>query len=238
MLLHAETTGKGSETVVLLHGMTGSAESWWRVTGLLADRGVRVVAIDLPGHGHSPRSQAMTLPGAAASVAETLDAMDIRPTVTVGHSFGGLLLAAAVATGRLDPGVAVFVDAPFASRGGHDRVAVQAEYQADRASRTVDRLRAEKPHYGERDCQVEARAASRFDPATAAAIAAGPGGTWLPRPGSIVVRADPSHYVDDATAAALTASGVDVRSIPGAAHSVWYSHFDPFVAALPEVFDR
>jgi pimeloyl-ACP methyl ester carboxylesterase len=238
MLLHAETVGEGSETVVLLHGMAGSAESWWRVTGLLVDRGVRVVALDLPGHGHSPRSSTMTVLDAAASVAETLDAMDVRPTVTVGHSFGGLLLAAAVATGRLDPGLAVSVDAPFTAHGGHDRAEVQAEYQAGRAGRTEERLRAEKPHYGERDRQVEARAASRFDPATAAAIAAGPGGTWLPRPGSIVVRADPSHYVDETTARALTASGVDVRSIAGAAHSVWYSHFDAFVAALPEVFDR
>ncbi|PYY32236.1 alpha/beta fold hydrolase [Curtobacterium sp. MCBD17_030] len=238
MLLHAETTGAGPEAVVLLHGMTGSAESWWRITGLLADRGVRVAALDLPGHGRSPRCPTMTVLDAAASVAQTLDTLGVRPTVTLGHSFGGLLLAAAVATGRFDPGFAVYVDAPFATRGGHDRTEAQAEYVADRDSRTMDRLRADKPHYGERDCQVEALAASRFDPATAAAIAAGPGGSWPPRPGSVVVRADPSHYVDDETAAALASSGVKVRSIPGAAHSVWYSHFDAFVAALPEVFDR
>jgi pimeloyl-ACP methyl ester carboxylesterase len=238
MRLHAETAGDGDETVVLLHGMTGAAESWWRITDLLADRGLRVVALDLPGHGRSPRSPTMTVLDAAAAVAGTLDVLGVRPVATLGHSFGGLVLTAAVATGRLDAGITVCVDAPFGTRGGYDRAEVQAEYEAERDSRTEDRLRAEKPHYGERDCQVEARAASRFDPVTAAAIAAGPGGTWPPRPGSIVVRADPSHFVDVATAAALTASGVDVRSIPGAAHSVWYSHFDAFVATLPEVFDR
>lgn len=57
-----------------------------------------------------------------------------------------------------------------------------------------------------------------------------------PEPGSIIVRAKPSLYVDDETAALHEGRGVIVRDVPGAAHSVWYSHFDQFVAALPEVF--
>ncbi len=28
--------------------------------------------------------------------------------------------------------------------------------------------------------------------------------------------------------------GVEVRDIPGAAHSVWYSHFDDFMAAIDD----
>ena len=62
------------------------------------------------------------------------------------------------------------------------------------------------------------------------------GGVWEPAAGSIVVRADPSDYVSDSDAAAFHERGVSVRSIPGAAHSVWYSNFDQFIAALPEVF--
>ena len=75
-----------------------------------------------------------------------------------------------------------------------------------------------------------------FDPFTAAAVASANGGVWEPAAGSIVVRADPSDYVSDSDAAAFQERGVSVRNIPGAAHSVWYSNFDQFIAALPEVF--
>ena len=40
-------------TVVLLHGLGDSANNWFRTLPLLAWRGDRVIAIDLPGHGHS-----------------------------------------------------------------------------------------------------------------------------------------------------------------------------------------
>lgn len=60
----------------------------------------------------------------------------------------------------------------------------------------------------------------------------------LARRAGISVRAEPSAYVDDETAALHRGRGVIVRDVPGAAHSVWYSHFDEFVAALPEVFQE
>lgn len=43
-----------ARTVVLLHGLGDSANNWFRTLPLLAWRGDRVIAIDLPGHGHSP----------------------------------------------------------------------------------------------------------------------------------------------------------------------------------------
>ncbi|MGN8049644.1 alpha/beta fold hydrolase [Curtobacterium sp. 22159] len=237
MRLHHEIQGSGPRTAVLLHGMMGSAESWWRITPLLTGRGLRVIALDLPGHGLSPRHPALSVEDVAAVVTDTLAVESAtRPAVAIGHSFGGLVLAAAVASGRLDPERTVFVDGPFSARGGWDRDEVQAEYEQERTQRTYAVLRATRPHYSERDCQVEARAADRFDPVTAAGFAAGSGGHWAPRPGSIVVRADPSQYVDGAAAAELRDAGVQVRSIAGAAHAVWYSHFDEFIAALPEVF--
>lgn len=233
--LHVVEQGDGARVAVLLHGMMGSAESWWRVAPLLVDNGYRVLALDLPGHGSSPRDPELTVERAAAAV---VDAVALRtserPAVAIGHSFGGTVLAAASRV--LRPGLAVYVDAPFATRGGHDRAEVVGEYEQARRTRTVEVLRTSRPQYGERDCEVEARAAERFDVATAAAVAAAPGGAWPPEPGSIVVRAAPSHYVTDEDAQALETRGITVRGIPGAAHSVWYSHFDAFVAALPEVF--
>ena len=110
-----------------------------------------------------------------------------------------------------------------------------AEITTELGDRTVEGFRATRPHYSERDLVAKAHAAERFDPETAASVGVD-AGEWMPAPGAIVVRADPSAFVDDDTAARLEARGVQVRSIPGAAHSVWYSHYDAFLAALPEVF--
>ncbi|KHK99576.1 hypothetical protein LK09_02910 [Microbacterium mangrovi] len=235
MRLHVEEAGTGPRVAVLLHGMMGSSESWWRVSALLADRGYQVLAVDLPGHGLSDRDPQLTVERAAAAVVQAVeDAGGGHPAVAIGHSFGGVVLAAAAA--RLAPEVTVYVDAPLRIAGGQDRVELAEEYEGDRRLRTVEGLRRTRPHYSERDRVAEAHAAELFDPATAAAVAAGPGGTWMPEPGSIVVRPDPSPYVDDDDVELLVARGVSVRSIPGGAHSLWYSHFDEFVAALPEVF--
>jgi pimeloyl-ACP methyl ester carboxylesterase len=47
--------GSGGAPILLLHGYSDSADTWRRVLGLLADRGQRVAAIDLPGFGHADR---------------------------------------------------------------------------------------------------------------------------------------------------------------------------------------
>ena len=235
MRLHVDEHGAGPEVCLLLHGMMGSSESWWRATARLVETGYRVLALDLPGHGLSARDRSLTVERAADSVVETVKELvaDVS-LVAIGHSFGGMVLAAAAP--RLQPRLAVYVDSPFASRGGHDFEEVAEEYEQDRRLRTVAQLSESRPHYGPHDREVEATAAERFDPFTAAAVASARGGKWEPSAGAIVVRADPSHYVSDEDASTLRGRGLSVRSIPGAAHSVWYSHFDEFIAALPEVF--
>lgn len=235
MLLNVVASGSGDRCAVLLHGMLGSAESWHRVTPLLAKAGYRVLALDLPGHGLSPRDPELTVAGAVDAVVDTVRAATERPpAVAIGHSYGSLLLAAAAE--RMRPELAVYIDAPFSFPGGSDRDAALARYTSDKRQRTPDWLRATRAHYGARDAIVEGRAAQRFDPATSASISAGPGGSWPPAPGSIVIRADPSDHVTVRDVRELEARGVRVRSIAGAAHTVWYSHFEEFIAALPEVF--
>ena len=246
MLLNAIDTGAGERTALLLHGMMGSAESWWRIVPRLVDNGFRVIALDLPGHGLSPRDEDCTVASAAADVVETLAAIAPGDVIhAIGHSYGGTVLAAVAELAGADPAAgermliaqAVYVDTPCAFDGGADQTALAARYENDRVDRTdPDRLRATRPHYSESDATVEARAAERFDPMTAASISAGAGVAHEPAPGSILVRALPSSFVSDEIAARLEAKGVEVRDIPGAAHTVWYSHFDEFCAALPEFF--
>ena len=42
-------------SLLLLHGVTSSARTWWRIGPALAAAGFRVVAPDLPGHGETRR---------------------------------------------------------------------------------------------------------------------------------------------------------------------------------------
>ncbi len=236
MLLNADVSGTGDRIALLLHGMMGSSESWWRISLRLADLGFHVVAVDLPGHGDSPRDENGSVESAATAVVETVRAMaPDAPITAIGHSYGGTVLAASA--DRLPLDLSVYVDTVCSFVGGADRRALTAQYAQSRATRRDPAaLRAARPYYGERDAAAEARAADRFDPVTAASISSGADVSYVPRPGSILVRARPSAFVTDEDAGRLRAAGVDVRDISGAAHSVWYSHFDEFVGSLPEVF--
>ncbi len=46
-------TRNNNQTLVLLHGFTGSAAGWGHQMDILADYGLRIIAIDLLGHGQS-----------------------------------------------------------------------------------------------------------------------------------------------------------------------------------------
>jgi pimeloyl-ACP methyl ester carboxylesterase len=82
---------------VLVHGVTSSSRTWWRVGPALAERGYRVLAVDLHGHGVSPRTQAgLSVADLADDVAETVEAATAKaPAVPVdllvGHSLGALV---------------------------------------------------------------------------------------------------------------------------------------------------
>ena len=236
MLLHTTDVGRGDKTALLLHGLMGSAESWWRVIPLLFDRGYRVLAMDLPGHGLSPRDPDLTVAKAAASVAATLrEKHPQRPLHALGHSYGATVLAAAA----IDADVTVYIDSALSFTGGHDRAQLTARYESDRRNRqSTDWLRSTRPFYTARDAEVEARAAARFDPATSASISCGDDVTLMPERGAVLVHAEPSNWVTDDDKRRFAAHGVSVRGIRSAAHTVWYSHFDELTAAVPEVFGQ
>ena len=236
MLLHALESGVGDDVAVLLHGLMGSAESWHRVAPALVAQGFRVLALDLPGHGRSPRDHEATVATVAESVVETVNtiAPDARLHI-IGHSFGGAALAAAAPA--LQPALAAYVDTVAVFDGDDDRGAVAAQYEIDRRRRTIEGLRSSRPYYSAEDAIVEARAAEDFDPATAASISVMGNSVGL-GDGSILVRAKPSNWVTDADAKRLANRGIDIREIDGAAHTIWYSHFDEFCRALPELFAR
>lgn len=88
--LHVVVSGEG-RPVVLLHGFTGSAETWAALRGSLA-AGHRVIAVDLPGHGRSttpPDPARGRLSRLAGDLVRLLDALDVDRTALLGYSLGG-----------------------------------------------------------------------------------------------------------------------------------------------------
>lgn len=104
-MLHVDQwdTQAGDEVapLVLLHGFTQSARSWGPF-GESLGRGRRVLAVDLPGHGHSCDVEAADLCDAASLVAEAVHAAGVGETRfdLCGYSLGGrLALHVALADG-------------------------------------------------------------------------------------------------------------------------------------------
>jgi pimeloyl-ACP methyl ester carboxylesterase len=82
-------------TAVLVHGVTGWHRTWWRVGPALASQGWRVVAVDQPGHGHSPRIEGYTsVPELASDLAIAIEGIGAEgPVALIGHSLGAAVSA-------------------------------------------------------------------------------------------------------------------------------------------------
>jgi pimeloyl-ACP methyl ester carboxylesterase len=91
--LAAQSWGEeGRPLAVLVHGVTASTRTWWRVGPWFAENGWRAVAVDLRGHGASPRMQGdEELGDLAADVYGTVLEEVGTADVLLGHSLGALV---------------------------------------------------------------------------------------------------------------------------------------------------
>ena len=87
----------GSLPVVFLHSSAGNTHHFDAQLAHLR-RTRRALALDLRGHGRSPRATSFQVEEAAADVAATLEARGIDRYILVGHSWGGAVATAI--TGR------------------------------------------------------------------------------------------------------------------------------------------
>lgn len=93
-VLHVADSGKGEKCVVLLHGYLESMYVWDDFLPLLTPR-VRVVTVDIPGHGISDAiAEIHTMELMADTLRDMLDAMGIERVTMVGHSMGGYIALA------------------------------------------------------------------------------------------------------------------------------------------------
>lgn len=101
---HVQVAGEGPP-ILLLHGTGAATHSWRAILPLLA-REYTVIAPDLPGHGFTdaPATRlGFTLPGMAALTGDLLAALDISPTLIVGHSAGAAIASRMALDGYAAP---------------------------------------------------------------------------------------------------------------------------------------
>ena len=84
--LSAVCAGDGP-SVLLIHGVGLRAEAWGGQLDALA-QSCRVVAVDMPGHGHSAR---LKDDPCLADFTDAIVALLSGPTVVIGHSFGAMI---------------------------------------------------------------------------------------------------------------------------------------------------
>ena len=100
----------GGRPILLLHGVTSSARTFWRLGPALAAVGWRAVALDLPGHGHTGHAAAgggFRFAETATQVAAAARALfqatgqreDAVGVTVVGHSWGSMVAASLPAAG-------------------------------------------------------------------------------------------------------------------------------------------
>ena len=159
--------------VVLVHGVTSNAETFWRVAPAIAAAGRHVVAVDLPGHGRTGHWQGRRLfAQTAADLAALIMAARLdRPDLAVlGHSWGGLVVAALPCAG-LRPGRLILLDPPALPVGSMElmtRDPLERPYVE--LADALAAIRAASPGWSDGDTRAKALGLTQFDVAAVLAV--------------------------------------------------------------------
>ena len=232
MQLAVRATGNGPQTAVLLHGIMSDSHAWDDVTLDLVGRGFRVLAVDLAGHGDSPRARHYSPAAWADDVVETLEPLlDRAPDLVMGHSLGGLV--ASIVAERIAPRAVIYVDPAFDFPKGIVGALFKLSFAMMPPLGRRD-LRRLNPKWSATDIDIECLAQRRWHRRTLLGLAdtklfIPPSRGDVP---SLVVLAERSLLVTrDATFRMLRA-GMRVVRVQGAGHTVWRDEPERFRAII------
>lgn len=232
MRLAASATGSGPRTAILVHGIMSDSSAWSGIVPRLTAQGFRVVAVDLAGHGASPRAARYSPESWAGDVVETVTPLlDEAPDLVMGHSLGALV--ASIVAERLAPRAVVYVDPAFGFPRGLKGIAFKCSFALMPPLRRAD-LRRLNPKWSDADLDLEAAAQRRWHRRTMLGLAdrrslVPPRSVVAP---SLVILAERSLLVTRAVAMRLVRSGMRVVRVPGAGHTVWRDEPARFAAVL------
>ncbi|MBV9921076.1 MAG: alpha/beta hydrolase [Pseudonocardia sp.] len=127
--------------VVALHGVTGHARRWAVLAEQLPE--LRLIAVDLRGHGHSPMTPPWGFEQHVSDVLAVLDDHGLDRAPLLGHSFGGAIALHVARTARdrvetlvlVDPAIGLDPEAMLQTA----REACAGEFYPDREAARVER---------------------------------------------------------------------------------------------------
>jgi pimeloyl-ACP methyl ester carboxylesterase len=90
----ARSRRTGMTDLLLLHGLTYDSRTWGPLLAALGPAPGRVCAVDLPGHGRSPRLESYAMTEVVAAVHAEATAAGLVEPVVVGHSVGAVIATA------------------------------------------------------------------------------------------------------------------------------------------------
>ncbi|WP_223691135.1 alpha/beta fold hydrolase [Leifsonia poae] len=229
MELFTREWGTGDRRAVLVHGAMSDSRNWRRVGPALAELGYHVTAVDLRGHGRSPRAHSYTAELLAQDVVDTVPA---HPELIVGHSLGGLAVSLAVE--ELRPARAVYVDPAFGPSVPWWQAKLAPAFFRSLSRATAVRIAKRNPRWDPVDVAIELETLRAFDHGVVPVLVA-PGSLRAPatmQVPSLVVLAGRSQLVRPRLAERLRGAGFAVRVVAGAGHTVHRDDHQGFMHAL------
>lgn len=149
---------------LLIHGIGGTGDSWYRMAAHLTELGYQVIAPDLTGHGDSDRAPRYSVDRWVADVLETIKAYPL-PTLLVGHSLGGLVAAGVANRLGVAPKHVVLIDPAWDLPGGLFKHFVQ-RFMTRMSAYTAASIHRSKPEWSGREINIELRSLARWDKRT------------------------------------------------------------------------
>jgi pimeloyl-ACP methyl ester carboxylesterase len=236
-------------SLLLVHGVASSSETFWRVGPCLAAAGWRVIAADLPGHGltgswrgrHAWADTAADLTGLINMLG--LDGPDLS---IVGHSWGAVT-AASLPRAGFRPQRLILIDPPAMTMDALAELAQDpTERRYEDLADAVAAIRASGVTWSEGDILAKANALTQIDEAAVRAIYLENGDydaglTALSDPAADgiptwIIRGEPDHgglIGTDALAGLVERVGADhIITIAGAGHSPQRTHPEATILAI------
>lgn len=231
MRLAVREWGTGSRRALLIHGATAGKEAMAPLAEALADRGYRVIAPDLRGHGQSPRGGPYTLQALADDLVDTLGG---PVELAAGHSLGGKILPWAIPD--LQVRRALYLDPAWTASASDPYAA--ALTKPDGAPMNLDDLSALYPTRSPADQQEALAAYLAMDWRLFHDRRLQLRRTTVPpipaQTRSLVVLADPSTLVPPVLAQALTVGNYEIRTQKGAGHGLFQQDLPGFLATVED----
>jgi pimeloyl-ACP methyl ester carboxylesterase len=207
-------------TALLVPGYTGSKEDFAPLVDPIADAGIEVLAIDLPGQYESPGpdQESAYRPAALGTVLADLVAKiaaDGRRVLLLGHSYGGLVVRAAVLAHAPVTGLTLLDSGPAELPPGDRRSALDSgetilrEHGVEAAHQVLEARAAEDPAWADTPVELKEFKRKRFLRSV---------------PAGLLGMADGLRYEPDLVtklAAALRSAGASALVICGEQDDAW-----------------